>query len=207
MAMERRLHEWGESLRKQMPMMQRLRIASATMLIGTRDRVPAGGEELWVELAWGSGSGRSNGLSVKRALPEVSSSSILWLPRMRSASSRLSSGTKRTLRLAGAPYFEELIVGEEDVGGVGEGGTEEHGGGAAIDEGNGSIDGLVEVEEDGGAVGLISVEDELAVGGDGVVSLRGAESFGEVLRGEHGAEANESDVRGDEEDGGGGRDG
>ena len=68
----------------------------------------------------------------------------------------LFEGDEEDFAWAGAPFFEEIVVGEEDVGGVGEGGAEEHGGGAAVDEG----DVLAEVEGDGGAVGLVAVEED-----------------------------------------------
>ena len=58
-----------------------------------------------------------------------------------------------------------------------------------------------EVEGDGGAVGLVAVEEDCVVAGDGVGGFEVLDGFGEVLRGEHGGEADEGDVGGDEEDG------
>ena len=112
-------------------------------------------------------------------------------------------GDEEEFAAAGAPDVEQVGVGEEDVRCVGEGGAEEHGGGSAFDE----IDLLVEVEGDGGAVGLVPVEVDGGVGSDGAGGLELLDFGGDGLRGEHGAEADEGDVRGDEEDGGGESDG
>ena len=65
----------------------------------------------------------------------------------------------------------------------------------------------VEVEGDRGAVGLVAVEEERVVAGDLAGGFEVLDAFGEVLRGEHGGEADEGDVRGDEEDGRGEGDG
>ena len=46
----------------------------------------------------------------------------------------LFEGDEEDLALAVAPFGEEVGGREEDAGGVGEGGAEEHGGGAAVDE-------------------------------------------------------------------------
>src|ERR1700733_12122828 len=62
-------------------------------------------------------------------------------------------------------------------------------------------------EGNGGAVGLVAVEEDGCVGGDGVVGFELLDRCGEVLRGEHGAEADEGDGRGDKEDGAGESDG
>ncbi len=88
--------------------------------------------------------------------------------------------------------------------GVGEGGAEEHGGRSGRRRGRRSS---TEVEGDGGAVGLVAVEEDVVVAGDGVGGFELLDLFGEVLRGEHGREADEGDVRGDEEDGAGEGDG
>ena len=73
----------------------------------------------------------------------------------------LFEGDEENLALAGAPDLQKIGVGEEDVRGVGEGGAEEHGGGAAVDE----VDVFAEVEGDGGAVGLVAVEEDLVCRG------------------------------------------
>src|SRR5438552_18884138 len=78
----------------------------------------------------------------------------------------LFQGDEEDLARAGAPGGEQIGRGEEDVRGIREGGAEEHGGGASIDEDDGMVEGLAEVEGDGGAVGLVAVEENLAVGGD-----------------------------------------
>ena len=65
-------------------------------------------------------------------------------------------GDEENFSLALAPDFEEILRGEEDWWGVGEGATEEHGGRAAIDE----RDVSTKVEGNGGAVGLVAVEED-----------------------------------------------
>ena len=81
------------------------------------------------------------------------------------------------LALAFAPDRDEISLSEEEVWGVREGGAEEHGGGAAIDEG----DVAAQVEGDGGAVGLIAVENDLGVVGDGLGGFEMLDGCGEVL--------------------------
>src|SRR5215472_9403368 len=66
---------------------------------------------------------------------------------------------------------------------------------------------MAEVEGDGGAVGLVAEQHDLCVGGDGVVGFEVLDGGGEIARGEHGREADERDVRGDEEGCGGDGDG
>ncbi len=58
----------------------------------------------------------------------------------------------------------------------------------------------VEVEGDGGAEGLVAVDEDDVVGGDLVGAFEGLDGLGEVYGREHGVEADEGDVRGDEED-------
>jgi hypothetical protein len=70
------------------------------------------------------------------------------------------------LARAGSPLGEELGGSEEEGLRVGEGGAEEHGGGAAIDEEGGAREGAIQVKGDGGAVGLVAVEDDVVVARD-----------------------------------------
>src|ERR1700727_190554 len=58
---------------------------------------------------------------------------------------------------------------------------------------------VAKVEGDRRAVGLVTEEQDLGVGGDGVVGFEVLDGGGEVARREHGSKADESDVRGDEE--------
>jgi hypothetical protein len=106
-------------------------------------------------------------------------------------------GNEEDLSVAFAPGVPEVLWGEEDGWGVGEGAAEEHGGGAAVYE----RDVAAEVEGDGGAVGLIAVEEDLVVERDGVIGFQLLDGFGERFRREHGGEAGEGDVGGDEKDG------
>ena len=73
---------------------------------------------------------------------------------------------KEELAGAGAPLGEEFGGCEEEFLGVGEGGAEEHGGGASVDEQRVARERTVEVEGDGGAVGLVAVEQEGVVARD-----------------------------------------
>ena len=69
---------------------------------------------------------------------------------------------------------------------------------AVHDEKRGAAEEAVGVEDDGGCVGLVAEDDEF-IGGGGVVE----DGVGKRPRTEHGLEAGEGDVGGDEEDGGG----
>ena len=71
----------------------------------------------------------------------------------------LFEGDEEDFAVAFAPGVAEVLRGEEDGWGVGEGAAEEHGGGAAVDE----RDVAAEVEGDGGAVGLVAVEEDLVL--------------------------------------------
>jgi len=108
----------------------------------------------------------------------------------------LSDGDEENLAFTVAPGVEEIVRGKEDGWGVGEGAAEEHGGRAAIDE----IDLTAEVEGNGGSVGLVPVEEDFALRGDGVAGFELLDGVGEIFGGEHGREASEGDVGGDEED-------
>ena len=68
----------------------------------------------------------------------------------------LFDGDEEDFAFAFAPGVQEILRGEEDRRGVGEGAAEEHGGGAAVDE----QDLAAEVEGDRGAVGLVAVEED-----------------------------------------------
>src|SRR5205085_12002174 len=78
----------------------------------------------------------------------------------------LVDGDEEDLARAGAPLCEEAVVGEEIAVHVGEGAAEEHGGGAAVDEQHGIRERAVEVIADGGAEGLVAVEQDGGVGID-----------------------------------------
>ena len=108
----------------------------------------------------------------------------------------LVDGDEEELAFAGSPGGEEILRCEEDRWGVGEGGAEEHGGGATIDE----RDLASEVEGDRRAVGLIAIEEDFIVARDGMIGFELFNGVGEGLRGEHGGEASEGDVGGDEKD-------
>ena len=84
-------------------------------------------------------------------------------------------GDEEDFAFAFAPYALEILRGKEDWRGVGEGAAEEHGGGAAIDE----IDLAAEVEGNGGAVGLIAVEEDFILRGDGVACFELLDRVGE----------------------------
>ena len=76
-----------------------------------------------------------------------------------------------------APSVCEILRSEEDGWGVGERAAEEHRGGAAFDE----RDIAAEVEGDGRAVGLVAVEEDFVVAGDGVAGFELLDGFGEGL--------------------------
>src|SRR5215469_12542417 len=100
---------------------------------------------------------------------------------------------EENLAFTGAPASHQIVMGEEDGRGIGEGRAEEHGRRASIYK----IDDPAEIKGDGRTVGLVAVEQYLIVAGDGTVTLQLLNLLGEVGRGEHGAEANERDMRGD----------
>ena len=144
---------------------------------------------------------------MRRALPEVSWRRICAGAEEAVYVVAAFQRDEEELARAGAPLGEELGGGEEERLRVGEGGAEEHGGGAAIDQEGGAGERAIQVEGDGGAVGLVAVEEEGVVAGDCAGGFELLDAGGEVLRGEHGGEADEGDVRGDEEYGGGEGDG
>ena len=86
-------------------------------------------------------------------------------------------GDEEDLAVAFAPGVQEILRGEEDGRGVGEGAAEEHGGGAAFDEG----DVAAKVEGDGGAVGLVAVEEDFVLARDGLAGFELLDGFGEVF--------------------------
>jgi hypothetical protein len=79
----------------------------------------------------------------------------------------LFDGNEEDLAGSLAPDVYEVLRGEEDGWGVGEGAAEEHRSGAAFYE----IDLATEVEGDGGAVGLVAVKENLIVCRDRVVGF------------------------------------
>ena len=89
----------------------------------------------------------------------------------------LFEGDEEEFAGAVAPLGEEGGGGEEDGRCVGEGAAEEHGGGAAVDE----RDLAVEVEGQRGAEGLVAVEEDLGVGGEGSGGFAAEDGLGEGL--------------------------
>src|ERR1700739_1968613 len=72
------------------------------------------------------------------------------------------------LAWAVAPAPHKIVVGEEDGRGIWKGRAKEHGRGASVYKINDSA----KVEGYGRAVGLVAVEEDLAVAGDGVLVLK-----------------------------------
>src|SRR4051812_29534500 len=67
-----------------------------------------------------------------------------------------------------APDSQEVVRGEEDGWSVGKGRSEEHGGRSSVYK----VDDAAEIKGDGGAVGLVAVEQNLGIGRDGAVVLK-----------------------------------
>ena len=86
-------------------------------------------------------------------------------------------GDEEDLAVAFAPGGEEILRGEEDRWGVGEGAAEEHGRRAAVDQ----RDVVTEVEGDGGGVSLIAVEENFVLTRDGVSGFELLDGAGEVF--------------------------
>ena len=86
-------------------------------------------------------------------------------------------GDEEEFSVAFAPGIGEVLCGEEDGWGVGEGAAEEHRGGAAVYDKRVAA----EVEGDGGAVGLIAVEEDFVLARDGVSGFEILDGFGECF--------------------------